>query len=48
MKPQNGVTAIKAKTTTAVTAAIAGVPTAIRVNLTTAQDNANTSAAGPT
>jgi len=48
MRPQSGVTAIKAKTTTAVTAAIAGVPTAIRVNLTTPQANANTRAAGPT
>ena len=46
MKPQSGVTAIKANTTTAVTAAIAGVPTGIRVNLTTAQDNASTTRAG--
>ena len=43
MKPQSGVMAIKAKTTTAVTAAIEGVPIGIRVNLTTAQDNATTS-----
>jgi hypothetical protein len=47
MRPQSGVTAIKAKTTTAVTAASEGVPTGIRVSLTTAQDSASTTAAGP-
>jgi hypothetical protein len=46
MRPQSGVMAIRPKTTTAVTAAIEGVPIGIRVSLTTVQDNASTTRAG--
>jgi len=48
MRPQSGVMAIRPKTTTAVTAAIEGVPIGIRVSLTTPQDSASMRAAGTT